>query len=57
MALIISTFLSMIMIKKAAYSYNQLYVVESLDIYSQKMRYISLLEFYGLGKKCLGVLL
>lgn len=54
-ALLISTFLSMIVDKKAAYSHNQLHIVTSPDIWHRKMGYIGLLKLYKVEKECLRV--
>lgn len=48
----ISTFLFMIVDKEVTCSYNPLHAVASPDIWQQKIRYISLLGLYKLGKEC-----
>ena len=55
MAPMISTFLSMIVDKEAAHSYNQLHAVASPDIWHRKMGHIGSLGLYKLGKEFLGV--
>ncbi len=51
----IQIFLSMIVDKEAACSYNQLHAIASPDIWYQRMGHIGPLRLYKLGKECLGV--
>ena len=54
-ALPIFIFSSIIVDKKAAHFYNQLYTITSPDIWHRKMGHIRLLGLYKLEKECLGV--